>query len=817
MVEKHISNGSARVGTGNKRRKKRFFKLKWLLYLCLVSLLLGVVGYFVFLQKTEKYKERAKIYNLDEIDDVEIKSLILDRKGRELGRIFVENRDKISIKDVPQVMINALVAGEDQRFFKHDGVDRIGVVRALYLNVKAGRQTQGASTLTQQLARNAFHLKQEADKRGEGGLERKAVEAFLALRIERAYSKDEILEFYLNRIPFGSGYYGIRSAALGYFGKEPRDLSAMECASLVGCIKNPTRISPLNNIQENKKARDQVLQRMIDEGLLSSKEGKIYQDTPVVVRPRPIRRGTSHLYERIANAVRSRVGEDALTEGGFKIYTTIDLDVQQEMEKNLLRQLSNAEAHESYQQPLYESYRKRDGKPNYLQGAGYMIDNESGAVLAYVGGRDFEHSQYDFVESGSKPSGTAFFPFIYTAALEKNLSPATKLIDRPMDNRAVMVDGREGILGEWGMEILQPRYEGDVSLRRAFEVSKIAATVRLGKDIGLDRVAETARRFGLSLSETKLLARMLVGTDGVSLPQMVNAYATFARAGYAPKPAFFIDRVVGPEGIVRYKMMDTSGAGNERVISRETAYLMDSLLRSVLTNSTGNTKLTKLLSDSSLVGKSGTTYDFADNWFVGYNSRITCGLWMGFVHGSRKAIYSGAFGGETLLPVWASTMNAAMSNFPGREMAQPKSISRLKVCDVSGLRATRYCQKYHRNALTGAESYESTAVEELFTASSQPTGYCDVHGVVDPAISANQNFDTDAKQGVYSPIIPVQPKQPLLLGGDPYRTEQPDFAPRDDRTITQSGLMINFDQLDSEDRDAGIVLDLPQRIEIFED
>ena len=817
MVEKRISNGKSPTGKGNKRRKKRFFKLKWLLYLCLLGLILGVAGYFVFLQQTDKFRERAKIYNLEEIDDVEVKSLILDRKGRELGRIFVENRDKISIKQVPQVMINALVAGEDQRFFKHDGIDRIGVIRALYLNIKAGRQTQGASTLTQQLARNAFHLKQEADKRGEGGLERKAVEAFLALRIEEKYSKDQILEFYLNRIPFGSGFYGIRSASLGYFGKEPRDLSAMECASLVGCIKNPTRISPLNNLKENKKARDQVLQRMMDEGFLSSKEGKIYQDTPVVVRPKPIRRGTSHLYERIANAVRSRLGEDALTEGGFKIYTTIDLDVQQAMEKNLLRQLSIAEAHELYQQPLYESYRKRDGKPNYLQGAGYMIDNESGSVLAYVGGRDFKHSQYDFVESGSKPSGTAFFPFIYTAALESDMSPATKLIDRPMDNRAVMVDGQEGILGEWGMETLQPKYEGDVSMRRALEVSKIAASVRLGKDLGLDRVAETARRFGLSLPESKLLTRMLVGTDDVSLPKMVDAYATIARAGYAPRDPYFIDRVVGPKGVVRYKTINANEGGEKRVIRRETAYIMNSLLRSALINGTGASGISELADDLSLAGKTGTTYDFADNWFVGYNSRVTCGLWMGFVHGSRKAIYLGAFSRDTLLPVWVKTMNAALSDFTGREMLQPNSISGLKVCDVSGLRATRYCQKYQRNALTGAETYESTAVDELFTARSQPTGYCDVHGVVDPAITANQDFDADTKRGSKSSAIPVQPKQPLLLGGDPYGTEQPDFAPRQAQIASQNSMMINFDQLDSEDRDAGIVLDRPRRIEIYED
>ncbi|MGB2090374.1 MAG: transglycosylase domain-containing protein [Akkermansiaceae bacterium] len=817
MVERHINDGGSRNSKGNKRRKKRFFKLKWLMYLFAMALLLAAVGYMVFEQQTHRFRERAEIYDLDEIDDVEIKSLILDRKGRELGRIFVENRDKISIDDVPEVMINALVAGEDQRFFKHDGIDRIGVLRALYLNLKAGRQTQGASTLTQQLARNAFHLKQEAQKRGEGGLERKAVEAYLALRIEKKYSKRQILEFYLNRIPFGSGFYGIRSASLGYFGKEPRDLSAMECASLVGCIKNPTRISPLNNLAENKKARDQVLQRMVDEGFISSKEGRIYIDTPVVVNPKPIRRGTSHLYERIAGEVRSHLGEDALTEGGYKIHTTIDLDVQRAMEKSLLRQLATAEAHEHYDQPLYESYRKKDGKPRYLQGAGYMIDNDSGAVLAYAGGRNFSHSQYDFVQSGSKPAGTAFFPFIYTAALENAVSPAARLIDRPMDNRAVMVDGREGILGEWGMETMKPKYEGEISMRRALEVSKIAATVRLGKEVGLSGVATVARKFGLSVPETKLLTRMLVGTDDVSLPQMVNAYATISRSGLAPKPAFFIDRVVGPKGIVRYKVSEPTDASEKRVISNETAYIMHNMLQSALAHGTGEPGIAELKSDPSFAGKTGTTYDFADNWFVGYNSRVTCGLWMGFWHGKRDAIYPGAFSRQTLLPVWVKAMNAALPDFAGEEIQQPASVFRLDVCSESGLRATRYCQRYQRDVLTGAESYQSTAVGELFTKQSQPVGYCDVHGVVDPLAAGYHNLNSSDQQTSSSHAIPIQPRQPLLLGSDPYRTEQPDFAPRQSLSAATAGIVINFDQLDDKDRRAGIILDRPGRIEIVED
>ncbi len=805
-----------RLGTGNKRRQRRFFKLKWLLYLFILGGIACGAGYFVFEMKTKPFKDRAETYDLGKIDDVEVKSLILDRKGREIGRIFVENRDKISIKDVPRTLINALVAGEDQRFFEHDGVDRVGVVRALYLNLRAGRRTQGASTLTQQLARNAFHLKEEADKRGEGGLERKAVEAFLAMRIEKAYSKPEILEFYLNRIPFGSGFYGIRSAALGYFGKEPRDLTTLECASLVGCIKNPTRISPINDPEENKKARNQVLRRMAAEGFLSASEAEKLQQEAVVVNSKPIRRGTSHLYERIAHAVRERLGEDELTEGGFQIHTSIDRDVQRAMEKSLLRQLASTEARDEYSHPSYADYRKEDGRPAYLQGAGLMIDNSNGAVIAYVGGRDFAHNQYDFVQSGSKPVGTAFFPFIYTAALERKWSPVSRMIDHPMDNRAVMVDGREGILGEWGMETLTPDYEGEISMRRALAVSKIAASVRLGKKLGLGTVMETARKLGLSFPESKLLARMLVGTADVSLPQLVRAYASFPNGGVLPPSAYFIDRIVDSAGTTRYQVQAGAG-GKKRVTDEETAFMMHTMLQSALRDGTGPDGTAALVDDASFAGKTGTTYDFADNWFVGYNSRVTCGVWTGFLHGARDAIYPGAFSRETVMPVWVETMNAANKEFAGRPIPAPEAVVRLEICKDSGLRKTRYCQKHTRDVVSGAESYSATILNEYFLKGTEPTGYCDVHGIVGSALVGGHNFVPGGAQGALSHAIPIQPKQPLLLGQDPYGAEQPDFAPRDTPSRASDGGAMNFDQLDDEDRDAAIILDRPQRIEIHEE
>ena len=805
---------STRNSTGNKRRKRKFFKLKWLVYLFILGLIVAGVGYVVFQIKTKPYRDRAETFDLSKIDDVEVKSLILDRKGREIGRIFVENRDKISIKDVPQTMIDALVAGEDQRFFKHDGVDRVGVLRAVYLNLKARRKTQGASTITQQLARNAFHLKEDADSRGEGGLERKAVEAYLALRIEKEYSKPEILEFYLNRIPFGSGFYGIRSASLGYFGKEPRDLTVSECASLVGCIKNPTKISPLNSLKANQKARNQVLRRMVAEGYLDAEEGEKLQKQPVVVNSKPIRRGTSHLYERIAREVRHRLGEKALTKGGFQIYTTIDLDVQRTLEKSLRRQLSAVEARKGYRHPTYNAYDKKKGKPDYLQGAGLVVDNENGSVIAYVGGRDFTHSQYDFIYSGRKPIGTAFFPFIYTAALERNMSTVTRLIDRPMDNRAVMVDGREGILGEWGMESLHPNYEGDISMRRALEVSKIAASVRLGKKLGLNVVMETARKFGLSFPETQLLARMLVGTGDVSLPEIVRAYAAFSNGGRIPQPIYFIERIVDSSGTPRYLADQTDHT--TRAVSESTAFLMHTMLQSSLRNGTGG-GAAKLTNNTSTAGKTGTTYDFADNWFIGYNSRVTCGVWMGFLHGLRDPIYPGAFSHETVMPAWVDAMNAAERSFPGKPIRPPEAIVTLDICRDSGLRKTRYCQEYKRDPLTGIETYKSTAVKEFFIKGTEPSGYCDVHGVPTPGLGEGHNYGADGTKMSQSFAIPIQPKQPLLLGNDPYGSEQPDFAPRDTSTQQHNLNELNFDQLYILDKDAEIFLKLPHRIEIIEE
>ncbi|MCU0782359.1 MAG: transglycosylase domain-containing protein, partial [Akkermansiaceae bacterium] len=443
----------------NKLRKNRFYKRKgfWL-GLLLLALVLVTVALVLVEKHTRIYRERAATHDLTKVNVVEIPSVILDRNGKEIGRIFVQNRSVIPLDKVPERFIDTLITGEDSRFWKHNGVDPVGMLRAAFANLEDRRQ--GASTITQQLARGAYNLQEQARQRGESDIDRKLEEIFLAMRLEKRYSKREILEYYLNRIYFGSGFYGIRSAALGYFGKEPVDLTIPECASLVTLIKNPTGRSPLNNPDANLAGRNYVLGRMVEEGRLKAADAARYQAQPLVLNPRPLRRGTSHLYERVADGVSRILQEGELAEGGFKIHTTILKEAQDAAQQALESALARAEAVPGYTHPKRADYRRTadasDKPPEFLQGAVLMIDHDSGEVLAHIGGRDYAQAPFDFVESGKRPLGTAFFPFLYAAGLAAGQSPAALVADEAMDNRSVMVGGREGILGEWGMEVDSP-------------------------------------------------------------------------------------------------------------------------------------------------------------------------------------------------------------------------------------------------------------------------------------------------------------------------------------------------------------------------
>lgn len=804
--------------TRSKGGKRRFYKRKtfWLGSFLLV-LITGVVGLLYAEQYTREYRERAATYDLGKINELEVPSFILDRNGKEIGRIFVQNRSIMPIADVPYLFIDTLRAGEDSRFLSHSGVDYIGIVRALKLNYQAGTTTQGASTITQQLARNAYPLKQDAAAKGESGVQRKMVEAFLAMRIEERYSKNQILEFYLNRIYFGSGFYGLRSASLGYFGKEPKDLTLVECATIVGLIKNPTNNSPLNNIDASRKARDMVLTRMKEEGMISRKELLEAMLKSVDVNPKPLRRGTSHLYERIADGVVKSLGVDALAAGGYTIHTTISSEAQNAAEKALAASLAQAEKHPGFTRQKFSEYDRQggDADPEYLQGAVFMVDHSTGEVLAHVGGRNYAEAPFDFIERGERPLGTAFFPFLYSAALAGKHTPASTLEDEPMDNRAVMVGGREGILGEWGMEVPSPKYEGLINLRRAFAHSKIAATVRLGGEVGIQTVLDAAVKFGFSMQDAQPLPRVSVGWEPASLKEAVSAMSTFPLGGRrGPANYNYIDRIENSDGRVVYRRKPSANPSG-RLLDAAVAWQMHDMMAGGMVDGSARGLADGLMEKPfSGAGKGGTTHDFADTWFLGYNGRVTCGVWTGFLQGNSEPIYPGAFSRDLSMPVWRAAMNSVAPAFGGKRIERPDGLVELEICSVSGQRATQFCQEMVEDVATGTVRSKSTVAVEYFREGTQNLPFCTHH-------SGAVAGDTDTSHALgHLPVLdtlPVLPKAPVLIGEDPYHTELPSYAAGGGRTGFVNRSTNVLDSLDLGDFDETIRMSKPQRLEIEPD
>jgi len=796
--------------------------------LCLIAA--GVSAY-IGNKKLDPYRTFAQEYDLKRVGKKEEMSFIHDRGGVDIGTMFVENRFSIPLDEIPPVFVDAVLAQEDQRFYQHDGVDWIGVARAAWLNAQSGSITQGAGTITMQLARKSFDLLGEARRRKWTGYERKIVEAFVALRIEEHFrgqlesefpndkeerkkaAKEDILEMYLNLVPFGSGFYGVRSASLGYFGKEPKDLTVSESASIVACLKNPQRISPLNNLKENKTNRDMVLTRMALEGMISDSDRDKMISRPVVLNPNPIRRGKSFLYEIVAEQARDLVGEEALSRGGYTIRTTIDAAVQRAAEEKMARQLLQVESQEGYQHPKYSEFEKSNGPPKYLQGATLMMDHETGEVIAHVGGRNYAHSQYDFIENGSRPLGTAFFPFVYATGFEKGRHPATMVVDEQMDLRKLQVGGLEGVAGEWGMEIANPEYEGGITSRHALAMSKIAATVELGQQIGLSNVHEISKNFGFSLPSEKLLNRTIVGFDNVSMPEVVSAYSTFPRGGSRITARHYILEIRDIDGKIVYPL---GGNGpvleTKEVCSAAAAFQVHSVLNEVMRKGNLSDSAKGLKSGLLLGGgKTGTPYGLTDAWMVGYNSRITCAVWVGFYEGDRQAIHETAFAKNVAYPIWEDMMNASQPAFTGREILPPDSVEKVSICRVSGMRPTGYCNESFVNPVSGQISFPTTSYKE-YLRKGQEIGICAIHGGgIDIEALAEQAQVRDTINA-----IPIKAKAPLLLGFDPYNSETPTLGIKDDSAemwISDDEILIVEDQVRGE-REAWLKLPHPPRFEL---
>jgi len=746
-----------------------------------MAVLAVVVAVYVSSLVTD-LKAQAKAFDLSQLEQMESASVILDRNGKIFGQIYVENRDTVPYEQLPQDLINAVIAVEDAKFYQHHGYDLLGIIRAALKNFTAGHVRQGASTITQQLARNSFSLKEKTYRR-------KLLEIFLAQRIEEQFGKQKIMELYLNRIYFGGGLYGAEAAARGYFGKSAREMSLAECATLAGLIKSPNRLSPWTDRDNSREVRDYALDRMRDLGLISRERCAAARAQQIVVSSRQNAQGQSYAVDYIRQQVIAAVGWDRAKNEGFRIRTTINVDLQQAAEDSLRAHLEQVEQHPDYNHQTYAAYAasfrkaKANGTmgdqpaPEYLQGAVIGLDNATGDILVLVGGRDFEHNQYNRALQAHRPAGTAMLPFVYAAAFEKGMSPGSVVEDSPLDNRAVMIGGTTGILGEWGPESAENRYEGAMTARQALVKSKNGATVRIGMDAGVDAVSHLCSAAGIR-SPLRPYPATFLGSSEVTLAELALAYTIFPNDGWRPNAPHILERIEEKDGTL---VWDGKQQSIRKLVTKpETAYEVHSCLADALQSGTGKAAYTQFgLRKFPTAGKTGTAYDFTDALFAGYDSNFTCAVWAGF--DKPQKIYRGAFGRELALPIWVDIMNAAAQSYPPREIKQPSNLKQIEICSRSGLLATDKC--YDAVKMPSGDTVQRrTTYMEIATLSQAPTEPCNVHG--EPRARLAREFGSgDLPRAALavnlSEITPVVIRSPTLLADkDPYNSLKPTLKPQ---------------------------------------
>lgn len=758
-----------------------FYRRPWFLASASFVLLLLLVGGGWALMEKHRWEERARKLDYDQLQEMESASVIYDRHGAVLGRIFIQNRDKVAMENIARTMQLAVVAAEDNRYYSHHGVDYYGILRAMIKNYQAGKTRQGASTLTQQLARNSFPDDLPSNDRT---YTRKLLEIFVAREIETRYPKVRILELYLNRVYFGSGLYGVEAAARAYFGKHAKELTLSEAATLAGLLKSPNNLSPWRNRQACIDQRNSVLKKMVELGQIAKEEADVTLAEDLRVKNRARIHQESYAIDLVAQQVIAQFGRDSAISDGYRIYTTLDGELQRKAEKALADQLDATERHEGFEHQTYAKYdqlfkaherRQAAGEtepiatPEYLQGSVVVIDNATGGILTLVGGRDFQHSEYDRALLSHRPAGTAFKPLVYAAAFEKGLFPGTVVQDSVIDNRQVMIGGTTGILGEWGPETVDNKYEGPISARTALVKSKNAATVRLGMMTGLEPTLALARKAGIQSTLRKFPATFL-GSSEVTLMELTLANTIFANGGQRPERTFIIDRIENKEGKVVYK----ARPAQTRVIADTTAFEVHNCLAEVLERGTADRTFTDLgLKRFPLGGKTGTAYNFTDAWFVGYSSAVTCGVWAGF--DKPSAIYRGAFSNQIALPIWANVMRATFAEYKPGEIPQPKGIIKCEICSASGRLAMDKCFEIVENTETKEKVKRRATYFEIATEAQAPKDGCDIHG------TGNRSFVKEVSSGEFPRAVlavdtknmqTIAMKAPTVLGDDPYNSIQ---------------------------------------------
>ena len=646
------------------------------------------------------YRMYQTLPTLDQIENIEppLSSKVMGNNGTLVYEFSIEKRSWVSLQSIPQDLINAVTSIEDRKFFDHWGVDIKRIIGATFVNILRGHLAQGGSTLTQQLARNVYLSSKTS-------MIRKIREAMTAVQIEQYYTKKEILELYLNQVYFGAGVYGVESAARHYFNKSVSKLNLNECSVLAGIIQLPERYRPdkKSNATRLIARRGKVLQAMEKMRFVNEQTVKTVSALPIPYNPqKDISQRAPYFVEYIRQYCEQKYGDDLLYNGGLTIYTTLDAEAQDSIEKNLKPQLHDLQKmmnsyfldktqfnkrHKisrdffmAHFDSLYNCYKTEcDALPDSLhrrivQTAITAMDVKTGAILSLVGGRDFIESKFNRALQAVRQPGSAFKPFVYTAAMEHGFTPASVLLDQPITLMTPQ--------GEWHPENYDKTFKGPVTVRYALAHSLNMVAIQTLMQVGGDTVVSYARKMGLK-QHLDPVPSLAIGACEVIPFELLTAFSIFPNKGMRSAP-YFINRIVDRDG----KILESHEISQTPVLSPQTAYIMTDLLTSVVRNGTA-AAIPGLGFTRPCAGKTGTSNDYSDAWFVGFTPQIACCVWVGM--DERRSLGYGLTGAQAAVPIFVKAATALHRKLPIEQFEQPDSIISAKVCNLSHKLASPSC------------------------------------------------------------------------------------------------------------------------------
>ncbi len=688
---------------------------KILLSLAFVGLILGGIMAIIYGVKAERY-------DLSQVTRMPERTIVLDRKGNEIGTLHGENRRSIANihEEVPRYMIDALVMQEDRSFWTHGGIDPRGLLRAVAQVFKHHRTTQGASTLTMQLAKNTYN-------HSERSFDAKFTEMALARRIESTYDKETIITCYLNRVFWGHTFLGLKQAAYGYFDKLPRDLTVGEAAMLAGIICSPNQFSPYRNPSSARVQRDKVLKLMYEHGKITRNEYEYALKEQLVTR-KPERRGNDnyaldlvrtevdHLLS-LLDSKDERLKEEVVVSGGLRVQTTLDIDLQddamREIDARLTAMFERQKAWTHQTRSQFKALKARTPqeeadklRPKYLQAACAVIDNATGALLAVVGGRDSTESPLNRAIQSRRQVGSVFKPLVYTAFFERGYGPRTMVSDGPIQRGEIT-----------GAKHWRPRnsdgvFAGMNSAAWGLLKSRNTMAVRAGNMAGLQNVINTALTAGFPRPARTPGPTIYLGTWEASPLEVAGAFTTFANGGVRPTP-FIIQNIKDKDGRVVWQNIPSA----RRVCSTRAANAVSAVLQQI-TKPGGTAGSVKALGfKHPCGGKTGTTNNYTNAWFCGFTSDLTAAVWVGFDRPAKIA--EKAYGGTVALPLWVGVMQcAAARGYQMKAIRTTPAKARntgIRLCRVTGMLAHAGCE------------YEGKAYIETMADMSQPRSLCTLH------------------------------------------------------------------------------------------